>query len=267
MTAHFPRGHRRALASLLDLSGQVALITGGNRGIGRAIAEVFAQAGAKLALVARNAVLLEEVAADLCRSHPGGQRAVLALPADVADETQINRAVEQVVEAWGRLDILVNNAGQISFGSIMQIEPKDWQRAIAVNLTGAYLCSRAAAPLMQRQQYGRIINIASISAQTGGVSGGVHYAASKGGLISMTKTLARDLAPYGVTVNAIAPGQIDADPGLLTPEARQRLIGMIPLGRLGEPRDIAYAALFLASPMAAYITGATLDVNGGILKR
>ena len=114
---------------------------------------------------------------------------------------------------------------------------------------------------------GRIINISSISAHTGGVSGGVHYAASKGGMLAMTKTLARDLAPFGVTVNAIAPGQIDADPNLLTPEARTRVTRMIPLGRLGEPKEIAYAALFLASPMAAYITGATLDVNGGILKR
>jgi 3-oxoacyl-[acyl-carrier protein] reductase len=138
---------------------------------------------------------------------------------------------------------------------------------IGANLTGAYLCSRAVAPLMQEQQHGRIINIASISGQTGGVSGGVDYAASKGGLIAFTKALARDLAPHGVTINAIAPGQIDADPNLLTPEARERVTRMIPLGRLGEPREIAYAALFLASPTAAYITGATLDVNGGILKR
>ena len=114
---------------------------------------------------------------------------------------------------------------------------------------------------------GRIILITSVSAQTGGVSAGVDYAASKGGMAAVTKALARDLAPFGVTVNAIAPGQIDADPELLTPEARQRVVELIPLGRLGEPAEIAYAALFLASPMAAYITGATLDVNGGILKR
>jgi NAD(P)-dependent dehydrogenase (short-subunit alcohol dehydrogenase family) len=120
---------------------------------------------------------------------------------------------------------------------------------------------------MKEQRSGRIINISSITAQTGGVAGGIHYSASKGGLLAMTRTLARDLAPFGVTVNAIAPGQIDTDPNLLTPEQRQRVIDMIPLGRLGDPEDVAYAALFLASPMAAYITGATLDVNGGILKR
>ena len=251
-----------SIVNLLDLSGQVALITGASRGIGRAMAGVFAQAGAKLALVARTVGPLEEVAAGLRHLTE-----ILVLSADVADEAQVNRAVQQIVETWGRVDILINNAGLISFGPITQVEPADWERIIGANLTGAYLCSRAVAPLMMQQKSGRIINIASISAQTGGVSAGVHYAASKGGLVSMTKTLARDLAPFGITVNASAPGQIDADPNLLTPEARQQVLSMIPLGRLGEPEEIAYAALFLASPMAAYITGATLDVNGGILKR
>ena len=120
---------------------------------------------------------------------------------------------------------------------------------------------------MTRSGRGRIINITSVSAQTGGVSGGVNYTASKGGLAAMTKTLARDLAPAGVTVNAISPGQIDADPDLLSDEQRTHVMGLIPLGRLGEPEEIAYAALFLASPMAAYMTGTTIDVNGGILKR
>jgi len=263
----------QSMANLLDLSGQVALITGGNRGIGKAIAEVFAQAGAKLALVARTANLLEEVAAEIRQTHPAQQQAeapqqlVLTFPADIADETQVNQVVQEIVDTWGRVDILVNNAGLISFGPITQIDPSDWQRVIDVNLTGAYLCSRAVAPLMEQQKSGRIINIASISAQTGGVSGGVHYAASKGGMISMTKTLARDLASFGVTVNAIAPGQIDADPNLLTSEARQHVESLIPLGRLGKPEEIAYACLFLASPMAAYITGTTLNVNGGILKQ
>jgi len=252
----------QSIVNLLDLSGQVALITGASRGIGRAIAGVFAQAGAKLALVARTVGPLEEVAAGLRHLTE-----ILVLSADVADEARVNQTVQKIVETWGRVDILINNAGLISFGSITQVEPADWERIIGANLTGAYLCSRAVAPLMMQQKSGRIINIASVSAQTGGVSAGVHYAASKGGLVSMTKTLARDLAPFGITVNAIAPGQIDADPNLLTPEARQRVLSMIPLGRLGEPEEIAYAALFLASPMAAYITGATLDVNGGILKR
>lgn len=255
----------RAIAGLLDLSGQVALITGASRGIGQAMAEVFSRAGAKLALVARTASQLEEVARSLAFNVQGLN--VLTLPADVAEEAQVNGLVEEIVETWGRVDILINNAGLITFGPIAQVELADWARVIGANLTGPYLLSRAVAPLMMEQKYGRIINIASISAQTGGVSAGVDYSASKGGMLALTKTLARDLAPYGVTVNAIAPGQIDADPHLLTPEARQRIIGMVPLGRLGEPEEVAYAALFLASPMAAYITGATLDVNGGILRR
>ena len=254
------------LSHLLDLSGQVALITGASRGIGRAIAELFGQAGARLGLVARNAGPLEEAAAQL--SGLLGPDRALALPADVAREDQVNAAVAQLVAQWGRVDILVNNAGLISLGGpIWKIAPAEWERVMGANLTGAYLCSRAVIPHFQQQKSGRLINIASISGQTGGVSGGVHYASSKGGMITLTKTLARDLAPFGVRVNAIAPGQIDADPNLLTPEQREKVMGMIPLGRLGLPEDIARAALFLASPMAAYITGATLDVNGGILKR
>jgi len=255
----------RVLADLLDLSGQVAIVTGASRGIGRAIAEVFRQAGAKLALVARTPDSLNEVARSL--SKESGSAEILALPADVAVESQVNGVVRQTVDAFGRVDILVNNAGLISAGSILKIEPAEWERVIGANLTGAYLFSRAVAPIMERQKRGRIINISSISAQTGGISGGVHYSSSKGGLIAMTKTLARDLAPFGVTVNAIAPGQIDTDPKLLTAESRQRLISQIPIGRLGLPEDIAHAVLFLASPMASYITGTTLDVNGGLLKR
>ncbi len=254
-----------SMAGLLDLSGQVALITGASRGIGRATATVFARAGARLALLARKPGPLKEAAGQLEAEH--GQGTALALAADVADETQVNQAVQQTTEAFGRVDVLVNNAGLISLGSGLQMELEEWERIIKANLTGAFLCSRALVPLMQQQQSGRIINIASVAAQTGGLAGGAHYSSSKGGMISMTKTFARDLAPFGVTVNAIAPGQIDADPDLLTPEQRQRVMEIIPLGRLGEPEEIAYVALFLASPMASYITGATIDVNGGVLKR
>jgi NAD(P)-dependent dehydrogenase (short-subunit alcohol dehydrogenase family) len=254
-----------SLASLLDLSGQVALITGASRGIGWAIAELFAQAGARVAMLARAPEPLGH-AADALREQHGAAK-ILALPADVAIEAQVSAAVQQVADAWGRLDILVNNAGLIHFGPIDQISLAEWQQVLGANLTGAYLCSRAVAPLMRQQSHGRIVNVASISGQTGGVSGGADYAASKGGLIAFTKTLARDLAPHGVTVNAIAPGQIDADPNLLSAEAPQRHHADHALARLGEPREVAYAALFLASPMASYITGATLDVNGGILKR
>ena len=254
-----------SIAQLLDLRGQVAFVTGASRGIGYATAELLLEAGARVALVARGAEGLAAAAAALGARY-GPDQLITSL-ADVADAAQVQAAIGQTVERWGRLDILVNNAGLIHFGPIETIAPASWAAVIGANLTGAYLCAYLAAPIMRGQGYGRIINIASVSAQTGGVSAGVDYAASKGGLLAFTKTLARDLAASGVTVNAIAPGQVDADPNLLSAEARQRVTAMIPLGRLGTPREIAYAVLFLASPMAAYITGATLDVNGGIAKR
>lgn len=252
------------ITELLNLDNQVAIITGANRGIGQTTADVLHAAGAKVALAARSEPSLESLCAELLTRRPDS---ALAVATDVAEEAQVNRLVEQTMEAWGRIDVLVNNAGLVSPGSLEQISPQDWQRIINVNLNGAFFCCHAVAPIMQRQGYGRIINMASISAQTGGVSGGAHYAASKGGMIAMTKTLARDLAPHNVTVNAIAPGQIDTRPEFLTPEQRKHLESIIPLGRLGRPEEIAYAVLFLASPMGSYITGATLDVNGGILKR
>ncbi len=253
-----------SIHQLLDLSDQVAIITGANQGIGKATAELLHGAGANVALLARTPDSLQSVADGLLAIRP---HSALAIPTDVADETAVNQAIDALIAAWGRVDILVNNAGVVSPGTFDQITPADWQRVLDVNLTGAFYCCRAVAPIMQRQGYGRIINISSISAQTGGVSGGAHYAASKGGLIAMTKTLARDLGSANITVNAIAPGQIDTRPEFLTAEQRQRLEGLITLGRLGKPEEIAYPILFLASPMGAYMTGATLDVNGGILKR
>ena len=261
---------QQPISRLLDLSGQVAFITGANRGIGEATARIFAQAGAKVALVARNQERLAAVASEIASPDTGAtlsEKSVLALAADVGNESQVNEAVTQTLDAWGRIDILVNNAGLVSPGPIDQITPADWNRIIQVNLTGTYLCSHAVIPSMKAQRHGRIINISSISAQTGGVSGGAHYAASKGGMLSLTKTLARDLAPFNITVNAIAPGQIDTAPDRLSRDEVEHVTRLIPLGRLGRPEEIAYAILFLASAMADYITGATLDVNGGILKR
>ncbi len=254
------------VAALLDLSGQVAVVTGASRGLGRAMAEIFCLAGANVALLARSAGPLDEAVAAVT-ALAGAPDAVAGFAVDVAVEAQVNEAVHAILQRWGRIDILVNNAGLISAGSYGRIDLAEWQRVLAANLTGAYLCARAVAPSMQARRYGRIINIASISPQTGGVSGGVHYAPSKGGLLALTKTLARDLAPHNITVNSIAPGQIDTRPDLLSADARDRLVAQIPLGRLGDPQDIAYAALYLASPLAAYVTGATLDVNGGLLKR
>ena len=248
----------------LSLDGRVAMVTGANRGIGRAIALTFAKAGADLALVGRNEPQLEEVASEI---REMGRRAVVLL-ADVSSKPDVTRAVSAAVADLGRIDILANNAGIVSSGRIEDVAEEDWDRVIDVNLKSVYLCSQAVIPSMESRRWGRIINIASISGQTGGVAAAVPYSASKGGILAMTKTLARDLAAFGITVNAICPGQIMTDMSRnLPPERLERLLAIIPLRRLGEPEDIAHAALFLASNEGGYITGATLDVNGGILMR
>lgn len=252
-----------SLDTVFSLDGRVALITGASRGIGFAIAQVFGAAGARLALVARDAARLQNAAEQL---RVQGYT-VLECACDVSVEAEVQAVVRRVQAEFGRLDILVNNAGILQAGHITTFSAADWERMIAVNLNSAFYFCRAVAPLMMEQKSGRILNISSITAQTGGVSGSVQYAASKGALLSFTKTLSRDLAPHQITVNAIAPGQIETDMGALGDEARGRIVGMIPLGRLGTPQDIAYTALFLASDAASYITGATIDVNGGILKR
>jgi NAD(P)-dependent dehydrogenase (short-subunit alcohol dehydrogenase family) len=254
-----------SLTSLIDLNSSVAIVTGASRGIGVGIARVFHRAGARTALVARSEAPLRQLAGDL--NSDGDPPEAIAIPGDVAIGEDVQRIVEQTVETFGRVDILVNNAGLLSPGRYTDIDAAEWDRLIAANLTGAYLLCREAATRMEPQRRGRIINISSISAQTGGVSGGVHYAASKAGMLGMTKTLSRDLAPFGITVNAITPGVIDTNPDGMPEETRKKVEDLVPLGRVGVPEDIAHAALFLASEMGAYITGATIDVNGGILKR
>lgn len=248
---------------MFRLDGRVALVTGASRGIGRSIAQVLAKAGADVALVARNEALLKEAAAEV---RAEGRRA-LVLPADLKDPSACRAVVEAVLAEWSRLDILVNNAGVGASGPLHTITEERWDEILDTNLKAMFLLTQAAAPAMQEAKWGRIVNISSIAAETGGVAGAAAYAASKGGALSFTKSVARDLAPYRITVNSITPGQIETDMGRVPPERLPQLLGMIPLGRIGVPEDIAYATLFLCSEEAGYITGATLDVNGGILKR
>lgn len=255
-----------SLGHLLDFTGQVALVTGATRGIGKATARLLAQGGASVALVSRTQSDLE-AATQAIVDEGGDSNRLFTCVADMGDVSQVQAMAQAVTDKWGKVDILVNNAALMQAGPYTDIDLAAWQRLIDANLTGVYATIRALAPGMQERKFGRIINIASISGQTGGVSGGVHYATTKGGLIAMTKTLARDLAPDNVTVNAIAPGQIATRPNQSGTDAMQHITSLIPLGRLGAAEDIAYGVLYLASPLGAYVTGATLDINGGILKR
>jgi NAD(P)-dependent dehydrogenase (short-subunit alcohol dehydrogenase family) len=254
-----------AVPAPFTLRGRVVCVTGGSRGLGLAIARVFAAAGAAQLLVARDAARLQAAADRISQEVDGA--ALATLTGDVADPGLAERAVTLAVARFGRLDILVNNAGIGAAGPIDGVSEATWDAVVAVDLKGPYLLCRAAVPHLKAQRWGRIINVASISGQTGGVRASVAYSAAKAGLIGMTKTLARDLGPYNVTANAIAPGQIETDMGRLSAADRQALVARIPLGRLGAPDDVAYAALYLASEQAGYVTGHTLDVNGGILFR
>ena len=243
------------------LEDRVALITGAGSGIGRAVALAFADAGAAVAVADLNREAADHVAEEIAAAVGKG----LALPLDVSQPEQVAAAIGETVATWHGLDILVNSAGICPLTPIAAISLAEWNRVLAVNLTGPFLCAQAAFPHLQASRCGRIINISSLAGRTGGVTVGLHYSASKGGVISMTKALARLLAPSGGTANCIAPGPLDtpmtAD---WPPENREMLRQQIALGRLGRAEDIAAAALYLASDAASFVTGATLDVNGGI---
>jgi len=244
-----------------SLEDRVALVTGAGSGIGRAIALAFADAGAAVAVADLNRDAADRVAEEIAEAD--GQ--ALALPLDVSQPEQVAAAVAGVVAAWRGLDILINCAGICPLTPLAEISLAEWNRVLAVNLTGTFLCAQAAFPHLQTSRYGRIINISSLAGRTGGVTVGLHYSASKGGVISMTKALARMLASSGGTANCIAPGPLDtpmtAD---WPPENRELLRQQIPMGRLGRAEDVAAAALYLASDAGSFITGATLDINGGI---
>ena len=242
-------------------SPPVTLITGARRGIGRAIALRLAREGpVALNDIEQGREELDRVA-DEVRAL-GGE--ALVLPADVTNAEQVDAMVKQTAQQLGRLDVLVNNAGVTRDALLIGMSEEHWRLVLEVNLTGAFLCSRAAAKVMLRQQSGRIINIASVVGIMGN-AGQANYAASKAGLIGLTKSLARELASRGITVNAIAPGFIVSPmTERLKPEARERLSALIPLQRLGEPGEVAEVVAFLASPASAYITGQVVKVDGGM---
>jgi 3-oxoacyl-[acyl-carrier protein] reductase len=245
-----------------DLNGRTALVTGAARGIGLAIARALVERGASVALVDVDAAALETTLTTL------GDRA-LAFAADVSHLDDVRRSVAAAVTRFGGLDILVNNAGTCPLSAFAEITEAEWDHVLAVNLKGAFLCCQAALPhLRQAGRSGRVINLASVGGQMGGLMVGAHYAASKAGLIGLTKSLAKLLAPDGVTVNCVSPATTSTDlTAAWSDEMQARVRAQIPLGRFGEPDEIAAAVCFLASDDAAFITGATLDVNGGLYLR
>jgi 3-oxoacyl-[acyl-carrier protein] reductase len=245
---------------MFSLKDKVALVTGASQGIGRDTALALAEVGAKVAVAARNeeklAALVGEIAA------AGGT--ALAVKMDVADAEQVKAGFKQVVEKFGRLDILVNNAAITRDGLAMRMKLEDWETVLRTNLTGAHLCIQQALATMIRARAGRIINITSVVAQSGN-AGQANYVAAKAGLIGLTKAMAIEIASRNITVNAVAPGFVETPmTDVLTEKVKEELKTRIPLGRMGSPRDVAAAIVFLASDEAGYITGHVLNVNGGM---
>ena len=242
---------------MFDLTGKTALVTGASGGIGAGIARVLHAAGATVGLSGTRVEPLEALAAEL-----GAGATVLAC--DLSDPEAVEGLVKRAVEAMGSVDILVNNAGITRDGLAMRMSDDDWQAVLDVNLTAAFRLCRAAIRRMMKARWGRIVNISSVVGQTGN-GGQVNYAASKAGLVGMSKSLAAEVASRGITVNAVAPGFIEtAMTEKLNDAQRAGILGAVPAGRMGTPAEIAAAVLYLASPEAGYVTGATLHVNGGM---
>lgn len=245
----------------MNFDGQVALVTGASRGIGRAIAVALAQAGA---LVVVNYRGNQEAAQSTVQQivAAGGKGELSRF--DVALEVEVDEAVKTIVDARGKVDILVNNAGVTSDSLLIRAKSADWDQLIATNLRGTVLCTKAVCRAMIRQRYGRIVNLSSVVGQMGN-AGQAAYAATKAGILGFTKSMARELAARGITVNAVAPGFIETEmTAKLSPQLREEYLKSIPLGRFGSCEDVAHLVVFLTAPEAGYITGQVVGVNGGL---
>lgn len=244
-----------------ELEGKIAVITGSSRGLGATMAVVMARHGCDVVVNCIHTVDEGHDVVDCVLSL--GRRAFL-VQADVSDRTAARNLIDSVVQEWGRLDILVNNAGRLYYYDIETLEPEDWYRSLDVNLTSQVYCAQAALPHMVKQKWGRIINLSSISAQRGSPSGDLTYSTSKAGAVALTKTLTHRYSTHGITVNAVAPGVIDA--GMMrawSDEKRAQSLAAIPMHRLGRSEEVAEVVAFLASDRASYVTGQLIAVNGG----
>jgi len=250
------------MAAFLSLEDKVAVVTGAARGIGKAIADTLARSGADVVVVDIQADLAEGTAREIAT---GTGRRMIALKVDVADRESVRHMVDHTIEEFGRLDILVNNAGITRDSLIMRMKEEDWDQVLNINLKGAFNCSQAVVRQMMKQHYGRIVNISSVSGVSG-QAGQTNYSSSKAGLIGFTKALAKEVGSRNITVNAVAPGFIETELTADLPrEIRDMSIKLTPVGRFGTPQDIANAVAFLVSDEASFITGVTLQVDGGML--
>jgi 3-oxoacyl-[acyl-carrier protein] reductase len=243
-----------------SLTGRAMIVTGGSRGIGAAIAALLAEHGANVAVSGRDADRVQSAV----KAMDGLPGRVIGLAADAARREDVDRLVDAARGEFGRLDVVVNNAGITSDALLVRMKDDDWDRVMEVNLRGAFLLTRAAAKVMMRQKSGRIINIASAAGAMGN-AGQANYSAAKAGLIGLTKASARELAHWGILVNAVAPGLIETDMSAAIPEtARQAFLAQVPMGRIGTAREVAEVVGFLAGDGASYITGQVFHVNGGL---